>query len=109
MSSDVEVAAIGRDASGSGADSGVGAGDKSVHLSLLANPSHLEAVNPVVAGKARAEQFYRGVSPQAVMPVVLHGDASFAGQVSRPHSECAVGVGVCVCANARVRGLVAAA
>ena len=54
---------------------------KEVNLSLLANPSHLEAVDPVVIGKVRAEQLYRGdVTQQRVMPVLLHGDAAFAGQ-----------------------------
>ncbi|MBL4739715.1 MAG: 2-oxoglutarate dehydrogenase E1 component [Sneathiella sp.] len=53
----------------------------SVHLSLTANPSHLEAVNPVVLGKARAKQSLLGsdVGGQ-VMPLLLHGDAAFAGQ-----------------------------
>lgn len=53
----------------------------SVHLSLTANPSHLEAVNPVVLGKVRAkqDQFNDGDRHQ-VMPVLLHGDAAFAGQ-----------------------------
>jgi 2-oxoglutarate dehydrogenase E1 component len=52
-----------------------------VHLSLLPNPSHLEAVNPVVLGKARAEQTALG-DPEGtkVLPVLLHGDAAFAGQ-----------------------------
>ncbi|MCS6985946.1 MAG: 2-oxoglutarate dehydrogenase E1 component [Sphingomonadaceae bacterium] len=55
-----------------------------VHLSLTPNPSHLEAVDPVVLGKARAVQDIRG-RPRAevedeVMPVLLHGDAAFAGQ-----------------------------
>src|SRR5690606_23337241 len=52
-----------------------------VHLSLTANPSHLEAVNPVVLGKARAKQAQLGrdVGGQ-VMPLLLHGDAAFAGQ-----------------------------
>ena len=52
-----------------------------VHMSLTANPSHLEAVNPVVLGKARAKQFQLGsdVGGQ-VMPLLLHGDAAFAGQ-----------------------------
>ncbi len=53
----------------------------SVHLSLTANPSHLEAVNPVVLGKARAKQFQRGdTERKQVLPVLLHGDAAFAGQ-----------------------------
>ncbi len=52
-----------------------------VHLSLTANPSHLEAVNPVVLGKARAKQDQHGdASRTTVMPVLLHGDAAFAGQ-----------------------------
>ncbi len=52
-----------------------------VHMSLTANPSHLEAVNPVVLGKARAKQSQIGgdVGGQ-VMPLLLHGDAAFAGQ-----------------------------
>ncbi|MGX9356566.1 2-oxoglutarate dehydrogenase E1 component [Roseobacteraceae bacterium S113] len=52
-----------------------------VHLSLTANPSHLEAVNPVVLGKVRAKQDQLGdESRTAVMSVLLHGDAAFAGQ-----------------------------
>ena len=52
-----------------------------VHLSLTANPSHLEAVNPVVLGKARAKQDQLGDTERTrVMPVLLHGDAAFAGQ-----------------------------
>jgi 2-oxoglutarate dehydrogenase E1 component len=52
-----------------------------VHLSLTANPSHLEAVNPVVLGKVRAKQEqYNDESRSAVMPILLHGDAAFAGQ-----------------------------
>ena len=52
-----------------------------VHLSLLPNPSHLEAVNPVVLGKARAQQVARGDEHgNTVLPVLLHGDAAFAGQ-----------------------------
>jgi 2-oxoglutarate dehydrogenase E1 component len=55
--------------------------DNTVHLSLTANPSHLEAVNPVVLGKARAKQFQRhDVDRTAVLPILLHGDAAFAGQ-----------------------------
>ncbi|MGQ0559336.1 MAG: 2-oxoglutarate dehydrogenase E1 component [Sphingosinicella sp.] len=52
-----------------------------VHLALLPNPSHLEAVDPVVLGKCRAEQVIRG-DPEGdwVLPVLLHGDAAFAGQ-----------------------------
>ena len=57
----------------------------SVHLSLTANPSHLEIVNPVVIGKARAKQaFALRSNPDAgrghVLPLLMHGDAAFAGQ-----------------------------
>ncbi|MEM1341790.1 MAG: 2-oxoglutarate dehydrogenase E1 component, partial [Pseudomonadota bacterium] len=53
----------------------------SVHLSLTANPSHLEAVNPVVLGKVRAKQDAKGdTERKTVMGVLLHGDAAFAGQ-----------------------------
>ncbi len=52
-----------------------------VHLSLTANPSHLEAVNPVVLGKVRAKQDQLNDSDRtAVLPILLHGDAAFAGQ-----------------------------
>jgi len=52
-----------------------------VHLSLTANPSHLEAVNPVVLGKVRAKQDQLGdAERRQVMAVLLHGDAAFAGQ-----------------------------
>ena len=52
-----------------------------VHLSLLPNPSHLEAVDPVVLGKARAVMTLRGDKHgKTVLPVLLHGDAAFAGQ-----------------------------
>ena len=61
-----------------------------VHLSLTANPSHLEIVNPVVLGKARAKQDQLADQPRGdivpldqrarVMPLLLHGDAAFAGQ-----------------------------
>lgn len=77
--------------------------DKNITLSLMANPSHLEAVDPVVQGKTKAEQFYRGDGegkkvPQTgwllcvittsrykvvvfqVMSILIHGDAAFAGQ-----------------------------
>ena len=53
----------------------------SVHLSLTANPSHLEAVNPVVLGKARAKQDHNNDDARtSVLPILLHGDAAFAGQ-----------------------------
>lgn len=52
-----------------------------IHLSLTANPSHLEAVNPVVIGKVRAKQVQRkDFDSVQVMPMLLHGDAAFAGQ-----------------------------
>jgi len=53
-----------------------------VHLSLTANPSHLEASDPVVLGKARAkqQQLDDTVNRASVMPLLLHGDAAFAGQ-----------------------------
>ncbi len=53
----------------------------SVHLSLTANPSHLEIVDPVVLGKVRAKQDQRrDTKRNKVLPLLLHGDASFAGQ-----------------------------
>ncbi len=52
-----------------------------VHLSLTANPSHLEAVNPVVLGKVRAKQEQLNDKMRTeVLPILLHGDAAFAGQ-----------------------------
>ncbi len=52
-----------------------------VHLSLAFNPSHLEIVNPVVEGSVRARQERRGdVEGAKVLPVLVHGDAAFAGQ-----------------------------
>ncbi|MEX0348767.1 MAG: 2-oxoglutarate dehydrogenase E1 component [Paracoccaceae bacterium] len=52
-----------------------------VHLSLTANPSHLEAVNPVVLGKVRAKQDQLNDTDRTkVMGILLHGDAAFAGQ-----------------------------
>ncbi|HKD21068.1 MAG TPA: 2-oxoglutarate dehydrogenase E1 component [Rhizomicrobium sp.] len=53
-----------------------------VHLSLTPNPSHLEASDPVVLGKARAKQYQLNdnVTRASVMPLLLHGDAAFAGQ-----------------------------
>jgi 2-oxoglutarate dehydrogenase E1 component len=54
-----------------------------VHLSLTANPSHLEIVDPVVLGKVRAKQDQLGATPEdrtMVMPLLMHGDAAFAGQ-----------------------------
>lgn len=55
--------------------------NKNVRLAIAANPSHLECVDPVVQGKTRAEQFYRGdAEGKKVMSMLLHGDAAFAGQ-----------------------------
>ena len=53
-----------------------------VHLSLTPNPSHLEIVNPVVLGKARAKQWQlRDIDARtSVLPILIHGDAAFAGQ-----------------------------
>ncbi|XP_012915200.1 2-oxoglutarate dehydrogenase complex component E1 isoform X1 [Mustela nigripes] len=55
--------------------------DRNITLSLVANPSHLEAADPVVMGKTKAEQFYCGdTEGKKVMSILLHGDAAFAGQ-----------------------------
>jgi 2-oxoglutarate dehydrogenase E1 component len=56
-----------------------------IAVTLVSNPSHLEAVNPVVEGWARAEQTDRSAatgrhSPSVALPILIHGDASFAGQ-----------------------------
>jgi 2-oxoglutarate dehydrogenase E1 component len=52
-----------------------------VHVSLAFNPSHLEIVNPVVEGSVRARQDRRGDSElEQVLPILIHGDAAFAGQ-----------------------------
>ncbi|CDM62619.1 2-oxoglutarate dehydrogenase E1 component [Rhizobium favelukesii] len=57
-------------------------GGKTVHLSLVANPSHLEIIDPVVLGKVRAKQEQRNDSVEraTVLPLLIHGDAAFAGQ-----------------------------
>ena len=53
----------------------------SVHVSLTDNPSHLEAVNPVVLGQTRAKQFFhKDIQRNKVIPILIHGDAAFAGQ-----------------------------
>ncbi|MDN3504160.1 MAG: 2-oxoglutarate dehydrogenase E1 component [Rhabdochlamydiaceae bacterium] len=52
---------------------------KTLKMTLVGNPSHLESVNPVAAGSARARQDLKG-SKEKVVPVAIHGDASFAGQ-----------------------------
>ncbi len=60
----------------------VTAAGERIRLELLPNPSHLEAVNPVVEGAARARQDILGSSDarEAVLPLLIHGDAAFAGQ-----------------------------
>ena len=56
-------------------------GERSIHLSLTANPSHLEAVDPVVIGRVRAKQTRMDDrSRTRVLPILIHGDAAFAGQ-----------------------------
>ena len=56
-------------------------GGRTIHLSLAANPSHLEAVDPVVLGKVRAKQQQRGDGARnQVAGILMHGDAAFAGQ-----------------------------
>ncbi|MFN2387138.1 MAG: multifunctional oxoglutarate decarboxylase/oxoglutarate dehydrogenase thiamine pyrophosphate-binding subunit/dihydrolipoyllysine-residue succinyltransferase subunit [Thermoanaerobaculia bacterium] len=59
------------------------AAGREIEISVPSNPSHLEAVDPVVEGKVRAKQDRLGRGPEAwkkIMPVLLHGDAAFAGQ-----------------------------
>ena len=57
------------------------AGGGTVHLTLASNPSHLEAVNPVVIGKCRARHVSYGPGGRKrVLPLLIHGDAAFAGQ-----------------------------
>ena len=54
-----------------------------IKITMMANPSHLEAVNPCVAGRARAEQHFLGGKKEdreKVVPIVVHGDAAIAGQ-----------------------------
>jgi 2-oxoglutarate dehydrogenase E1 component len=60
----------------------VNANGKSVHITLTSNPSHLEAVNPVVQGRARAKQRQRRdlETRTKVLPLLIHGEAAFAGQ-----------------------------
>jgi hypothetical protein len=57
-------------------------GGKHIHLSLVANPSHLEAVNPIVAGKTRAKQYHSNDRDRTKnLGVLLHGDGSFSVRV----------------------------
>lgn len=73
---------------------------KRVELTLLPNPSHLEAVNPLVLGKARARQVYtKDIECTATMPILIHGDAAFAGQGS-----CYETMGFCNLENFHVGG-----
>jgi 2-oxoglutarate dehydrogenase E1 component len=59
----------------------VSAGGKRIHISLTPNPSHLEAVDPVVEGRTRAKQFlYGDKGRERGLPLLIHGDAAFAGQ-----------------------------
>lgn len=52
-----------------------------IHLTLTSNPSHLEAVNPVVEGRTKAKQVRMGdTAGKRIMPIILHGDAAFSGQ-----------------------------
>ena len=53
---------------------------KQIHLSLTPNPSHLEAVNPVVAGKVRAKQDCMNRDRSKIVGILIHGDAAFCGQ-----------------------------
>jgi len=54
---------------------------KQVHISLFPNPSHLEAVDPVIMGKTRAKQFWNGdAERKKTCAIIIHGDASFSGQ-----------------------------
>src|SRR6266513_5533876 len=64
-----------------GFSSDIKTGGGTVHLTLAFNPSHLEIVNPVVEGSVRARQHRRGDhTGEAVLPLLIHGDAAFAGQ-----------------------------
>ena len=56
-------------------------GDKTVHIHLSANPSHLESIDSIVLGQTYAKQFLRSdLGRNEVLPILIHGDASFAGQ-----------------------------
>ncbi len=65
-----------------GTSTDIDAAGRPVHLSLQPNPSHLEAVDPVVEGKVRARQDQAGDTQarRSVMAILMHGDAAFAGQ-----------------------------
>lgn len=65
-----------------------------IHLSLVANPSHLEAVNTVVQGKCRAKQYYaQDAGRSQTLPLLLHGDGAFAGQARCVCMDGGVGIG----------------
>ncbi|MBJ19328.1 MAG: 2-oxoglutarate dehydrogenase E1 component [Deltaproteobacteria bacterium] len=65
---------------GFSSDRRVATGER-VHLTLTSNPSHLEAVDPVVEGRAKAKQVHAGdTDGETIVPVIIHGDAAFAGQ-----------------------------
>ena len=54
---------------------------KTVRMHLVSNPSHLEAVDPVALGRTRAKQIHAGADGERqVVPIIMHGDAAFAGQ-----------------------------
>lgn len=64
-----------------GFSSDVEIGKNKVHLHIAANPSHLESINPVVLGQVWAKQQYKSEGAQnKIIPILIHGDASFAGQ-----------------------------
>ena len=55
--------------------------ERSIHMCILPNPSHLEAVDPLVLGLSRAQQYFRVDKERSlVLPIIIHGDASLAGQ-----------------------------
>ena len=65
---------------GYSSDRRVATGER-VHLTLTSNPSHLEAVDPVVEGRTKAKQVRAGdADGESIVPVIVHGDAAFAGQ-----------------------------
>ncbi|CUG93885.1 2-oxoglutarate dehydrogenase, putative [Bodo saltans] len=75
---------------------------KELFVNLLANPSHLEAVNPLVLGKTRARQVYtKDTEMNKNLPILLHGDAAFAGQ-----GPCYEVMGLCELENYHVGGTI---
>ncbi len=64
-----------------GFSSNLEVGGKEMHLALMFNPSHLEVISPVVQGSVRARQDrYKDLNRKKILPVLVHGDAAFAGQ-----------------------------